>query len=144
MTGLTAAASVDVVARITGISGLVLAVGGLVLTWYLWHRSGPKLKVTAFVRAETGTVHIDVSNSGRLTATVRQILLRDHLSIPTSGAGTTAISRWALQVEPASGDPLPREVAPERLSRSRRRCEDRPHKGRWNVYGNGHGLGATR
>jgi hypothetical protein len=90
----------------------VLAVGSLVLTWYLWHRSGPKLKVTAFVRAETGTVHIDVSNSGRLTATVRQILLRDHLSIPTSGTGTTAISRWALQVEPASGDPLPREVAP--------------------------------
>jgi hypothetical protein len=79
MTGLTAAASVDVVARITGISGLVLAVGSLILTWYLWHRSGPKMKITAFVRAETGTVHIEVINSGRLTATVRQIVLRDHL-----------------------------------------------------------------
>src|SRR5439155_13131564 len=50
--------------------GLVLAAGSLILTWYLWYRSGSKLKVIAFVRAETSTVHIEVINCGRLTATV--------------------------------------------------------------------------
>lgn len=90
---MAAAAAVDVVARVTGITGLVLAAASLTLTWYLWHRSGPKLKVTAFVRAETGTVHIEVVNAGRLTATIKQILLRDHLPVQT-GNSRTSISRW--------------------------------------------------
>jgi hypothetical protein len=105
-------AAPDIVARVIGISGIALAAFSIALTWYLWHRSGPRLKVTAFVRAETGTVQIEVVNAGRLSATIRQIELRDHFVLRGSAGSTEPTSRWAIPARARDGVDLPRELAP--------------------------------
>jgi hypothetical protein len=109
--GAAQPAAEDLIARAIGIAGLVLAVAGIGLTAYLWWRSGPQLKVTAFVKAETGTVHIDVSSTGRITATVRRIELRDRFVLDSSVGQTQPTSRWAITGYP-NGEPLPRDLAP--------------------------------
>lgn len=101
---------VDVAARTIAIISLVVSVAALALTWYLWHRSGPRLAVTCFVKADTGTIRINVANNGRLSATVRSVELRDRLVIQ-SGSSSQVINRWAISAEP-TGDPLPRSIEP--------------------------------
>jgi len=105
----------DLVARWIGFAALVLAALGIGLTYFLWYRSGPHLKATVFVRAETSTIHIEVANTGRLGATVKNIELRDHLVLRTNpGVGegrTSPAHRWTLIAQP-SGNPLPREIPP--------------------------------
>ena len=97
---------VDLPARIIVVLGLLVAIAAVILTYYLWHRSGPDLKVNAFVRPETGSIRIDVIS----TAMVRHIGLRDRvvITIPT-GQGdsrTSSFHRWAMNVAPY-GEPLP-------------------------------------
>ena len=107
--------NVDLTARFIAIAGLALAVGSILVNWYLWHSSGPNLRVSAFVRAETGRIHIEVVSSGRLTATVRAVELRDHFTIPAIGGGTRTMSRWAMPAQPsgrAGQVTLPMELAP--------------------------------
>lgn len=105
----------DAVARGIAIVALVLAGLSLVLTYFLWYRSGPHLKPTVFVRAESSTIHIEVANSGRLGATVKNIELRDHLVLRTNpGVGegrTSPAHRWTLIAQP-NGAALPREIPP--------------------------------
>jgi hypothetical protein len=101
----------DWIARGIGLAGVLLAALGIGLTYFLWYRSGPHLKTTAFVRAETGTVHIEVSNVGRLAATVRNIELRDHLRLSTQGNLSAPTHRWTLRATP-NGAALPCEVPP--------------------------------
>ena len=97
----------DPTARVIAVAGVVIALGSVGLNWFLFHLGGPRLKVRAFVRAESGAVHIEVAGAGRLTATVRELELRDHLVIPSS----STISRWSLPVLP-NGQALPRDLAP--------------------------------
>lgn len=101
--------TVDTVARWIGGIGVGLAAASLLLTWYLWTRSGAAIRVTAFVRAETSTVHIEVASTGRLTATVRELEIRDHWAIKTSGVSPIPQpSRWS---RPAGAD-LPVDIPP--------------------------------
>jgi len=104
------ASSVDVAARTIAIISLVASIAALGLTWYLWNRSGPKLAVTCFVKADTGTIRINVANKGRLAATVRTVELRDRLVIQSTGS-SQVLNRWAISAEP-DGDPLPRSIEP--------------------------------
>jgi hypothetical protein len=108
----------DLPARIIAAAGLVIALGSIGLTWYLWQRSGPALRVGAFVRPETGTVRIEVASTGRLTATVRRLELRDQFVLKTRGGyKTEPISRWSIAVQPNElhpGEPrtLPADLPP--------------------------------
>lgn len=91
----------DVPARIIGGLGLVVAVASLGLTWYLWWRAGPRLQVSAFVRAETAAIHVEAASIGRIAVTLRQLEIRDHFTVTAPG-GQPSIptSRWALPISP--------------------------------------------
>jgi hypothetical protein len=73
--------NVDVVARVIAIAGLGVATASLILTWYLWHRSGPALdaRVDRYVGSskregfEKRIFTVDVTNVGRMPATVRSV-----------------------------------------------------------------------
>jgi len=101
---------VDVAARTIAIISLVLALAAMGLSWYLWYRSGPRLAITCFVKADTGTIRINIANAGRLPATVRRIELRDRVVIQ-SGGSSQVLSHWAISTEP-HGDSLPRPIEP--------------------------------
>jgi hypothetical protein len=103
---------VDPAARGLARAGLVVAVLGILLTWYLWRRSGASLAVTAFVRAETSSIHVEVASTGRLAATVRAIEIRDHFAVRTPQQQRPVVqnSRWTLPV--TSEASLPVELAP--------------------------------
>jgi hypothetical protein len=102
MTGLalaTAASDVDVVARTLGIAGLCVAVGSLLLTWWIWHRSGPQVAVVLKVVVEgerikwTGRGPVDVVevlNSGRMSVAIREVQIR-YLKVGSPDAHTV---RW--------------------------------------------------
>jgi hypothetical protein len=98
-----------------GAGGLLLGAVSIGLTLYLWFRSGPHLQVTVFVRAETSSIHIEVANSGRTPATVKNIELRDHLVLRvaggTSGGQTAPAHRWTIRALPNAAK-LPHELAP--------------------------------
>jgi hypothetical protein len=107
--------AVDPVARGIAVAAVILVGLSIALTYFLWYRSGSHLKATAFVMAETSTIHIEVANTGRLVATVKNLELRDHLVLRVNpGLGETRTSpthRWTLIALP-NGGPLPREVPP--------------------------------
>jgi hypothetical protein len=114
----------DPVARGLAIAGIVIALVSPVFGWYLWHRSGPGLKVAAFVSGQTGTVRMTVTCSGRMATTVRAIELRDYLVVRNNqGGNATVLSRWVLPVDPDDRT-LPTELAPlptlKRTSKYRR------------------------
>jgi hypothetical protein len=90
----------DVPARIIGIAGVLIGLGSLGLTVFLWQRSGAVIRVKAFVRPESGTVHIEVTNTGRLAATIKRLELRDQTILKVSGGsgGEAAFSRWSIGV----------------------------------------------
>ena len=78
------ASNVDIVARVIAIVGVAIALAGLVLGSYQWRHSGPELaaKIEAYVgkdrvghQDEQWTFTIDVWNKGRMSATVRDILV---------------------------------------------------------------------
>jgi hypothetical protein len=96
----------DDVARWVGGAGLVLSLASLALTWYLWQRGGPVLRVTAFVKAESASIHIEVISVGRLPATVRAIELRDQtvLNPQASRSDRTVLVRWTMPVVPLDRD----------------------------------------
>ena len=109
----------DVVARAVAVAGLAVAIGGIALTWWLWRRSGPAIRVSAFVRLEHGGIHIEVASTGRLTVTVRQLELRDHLVLRTSRERyeTVPTSRWTMAVDlkerrPGQPTNLPIDLGP--------------------------------
>jgi hypothetical protein len=108
----------DLLARAIALAGVALALAGIVVNWLQWHRSGPSLKVTAFVRAEAAAIRVEVASTGRLTATVRSVELREELIIPTGSGrtGTQTITRWSIVVVPTDtapgAAPFPRDVAP--------------------------------
>jgi hypothetical protein len=76
--------NVDMVARVIGIAGVLIAIASLAFTWYQWHHSGPGLasrvevnvgKDRAGERDEQWIFTIDVSNNGRMPVTVRDATL---------------------------------------------------------------------
>jgi hypothetical protein len=88
-------------ARIVGAAGVLFAICSLGATLYLWLRSGAVVRVKAFIRPESGSVHIEATNSGRLTATIKRLELREHivLKVMGGGGGTTTFSQWAMPVK---------------------------------------------
>lgn len=102
----------DWIARAIAALGLAVSVVGLGLTLFLWRREGPRLKVTAFVRVDGGTVHVEVASVGRIAVTLRQLEIRDHFTMNTSRGGykTVAVSRWVAPV--VTRPELPTELAP--------------------------------
>jgi hypothetical protein len=88
----------DTPARIIGIIGIAIGLAGLLLTAFLWRRAGPRMQVTAFVRAETGAIHVEVASTGRIPVTVRQVEIRDHFTMTMSQGGRTdPTSRWVFR-----------------------------------------------
>jgi hypothetical protein len=103
----------DPLARGLAIAGIVIALASPMLGWYLWHRSGPGLRVSAFVSAQTGTVRITVTCSGRMATTVRTIELRDWAVVSGNQTNNTVVSRWVLAVPADPNDPTSSvELAP--------------------------------
>jgi hypothetical protein len=102
--------SIDITARVIAIIGLVLSIAAMALTWYLWQRSGPRLSVTCFVKADAGSIRINIANKGRLAATIRAVELRDRSTIQAGGS-TTFVTRWVISAQPSDA-PLPRSIAP--------------------------------
>ena len=95
----------DDFARWVAAAGLLLGAVSLFLTWYLWQRGGPKLRVTAFVKAEAASIHIEVTSVGRLAATVRAIELRDQTLInPQASSQNNVVVRWTMNVLPRDRD----------------------------------------
>jgi hypothetical protein len=85
----------DPVARVLGVAGVVLALASLLLAWHQWRRSGASLKVVISARegrpdsdrhgqAELWVISVDVLNTGRMPAVVRDITV------------VQLASRWAL------------------------------------------------
>jgi hypothetical protein len=100
--------NVDVVARVVGVVGLVVAIGSAVLTWYLWRRSGPEIVV--LLKRIAGDprglkVEVEVINSGRMPVVIRDVQLR----WTRRGGRSAARAAGALYVgharslDPASG-----------------------------------------
>jgi hypothetical protein len=108
----------DWFARVIGIAGVLLALLSLGLTWYLWWRAGARMRVTAFVRAETGAIHVEIASTGRIAVTVRELEIRDFFTMRTDqGGNTVPTSRWAhpitgRRVSTPSGDGLPAQLEP--------------------------------
>jgi hypothetical protein len=102
--GASFSSAVDATARILAGLSLVLALTSICVTYLLWFRSGPKLTVNAFVRAETSSLHIEVASTGRLTATLREVELRDYFvlrgrsALVTGEVTTHPVSRWSVPV----------------------------------------------
>ncbi len=79
--------NVDVLARIVGVAGLVVGVGSASLTWYLWNRSGPALKVRVHLFPSQGAARgapaelqweaagAIITNPGRMPAVVASAFL---------------------------------------------------------------------
>jgi hypothetical protein len=102
----------DTTARVIGGLGILIGLGSIAFTYYLWYRSGPRIRVSAFVKVESSAVRIEVRNVGRLAAIVSQIELRDFHVLARSYQGNTlTTSRWTLSVQSDKG-PLPQELAP--------------------------------
>jgi hypothetical protein len=104
------ASAVDPVARTLSIISLVVTIASVCGGCYLYHRAGPRLTVTCFLKADTGQVRINAANKGRTAATIRAVELRDYTAISTGSAGTT-LSRWSLPAV-VTGEPLPRTLQP--------------------------------
>jgi hypothetical protein len=113
---------VDIAARILAGLSLLAALISIGVTYFLWFRSGPRLSISAFVRAETSSVHIEVTSTGRLTATLREVELRDYFVLraaSTVGTGpptTKPVSRWSMPVElrrAGAVQILPIDLAPD-------------------------------
>jgi len=75
---------IDVVARGLAVAGLSVAIASLLLTWQLWKRSGGELTATLKAHVsnsfdewpyERAVFTVDVSNTGRMTATVRGVIV---------------------------------------------------------------------
>ena len=119
--GASFSSAVDTTARIMAGLSLVVALISISVTYVLWFRSGARLTVTAFVRAETASIHIEVSSKGRLTATLRQVELRDYFVLrgtAVMGTGpitTNPVSRWSIPVavhRAGVAQTLPIDLAP--------------------------------
>jgi hypothetical protein len=83
-TSATQASHVDVVARGLAVAGLGVAIASLLMTWQLWKRSGGELTATLKAHVsnsfeewphERVIFTVDVSNTGRMTATVRSVVV---------------------------------------------------------------------
>lgn len=97
-------------ARIIAAISAVISVISIAVTYALWFRSGPRLKVEAFVQAATGMVHIEVSSTGRLAATVRAVELRDETTLRPSTGSIRPLSRWSVGA--SVNRTLPADLAP--------------------------------
>lgn len=93
----------DLLARVIAVAGLLVALGSIAVTWYLWQRSGPTLRVSSFVRADRGTLHLEITNSGRMPAVVRRIEVRDYFRLRTTNEWTRPVSRWGISLNPQRG-----------------------------------------
>lgn len=97
----------DWIARGIGAAGVLIGLASLGLTAYHWFRSGPTLRVGAFVRPESGTLRVEVTSTGRLPATVRLIEIRDVFVLKTQqGTETVPTSRWTVPIHPTRELPV--------------------------------------
>lgn len=96
----------DDIARWIGGAGIAIGIASLALTWYLWQRAGARLRVTAFVKAESASVHIEVTSVGRLPATVRAIDLQERtvLNPQATRDNRSILARWTMPVTPRDAD----------------------------------------
>src|SRR5690348_5760906 len=67
--GSNASSQVDIISRAIAIGSLVVAIGSVAVTWYLWRRSGSDLAV-AVLRDS-----VEVSNVGRINSVVRRVYI---------------------------------------------------------------------
>src|SRR5438874_5272538 len=102
---------VDIVARILGAGGLLVAMAGIVVTITLWSRSGPRLAVKLSLDPQGQRLILEVSNVGRMPAVVRKLGIRDDIVVQGSASQSTT-TLLSLEAEPADGSPLPRTVPP--------------------------------
>jgi hypothetical protein len=127
------ASHVDIVARVIGLAGLGVAVASLLLTWYLWRRSGPALDASfapQVGRAERRGFEklvftVDVINVGRMPATVRRVSVarlrtRWHFSWWLNWLLRLLKRDWVIDQEahPLEGD-FPQEIPPTGYVRTR-------------------------
>lgn len=75
----------DLVARTIAVLSLVAAVASILISWYLWHKSGPEIIVLVNTATSRGTpvpvgsddvVDVEVRNAGRMAAMIREVSLR--------------------------------------------------------------------
>jgi len=127
--------SVDIVARLIAIVGVIIALTSLVFTWYQWRHSGPQLAAQLERKPEKRrvghpeerwTFTVQVWNKGRMPATVRSITVvylrwRWHFSVwfhwwlrlirRDSVTGTAANQIAGEPFQPGR-EIFPREIAP--------------------------------
>jgi hypothetical protein len=115
---LIAAAGTDVFARSIAAAGLAVALLSVGVSWLIWHRSSPRLKVTLEARNEADPMQtrlaVEVASVGRLAVVVRALGIRDHIVVRPKGANTqpTTTSLLSMPIEPTSGAELPRSLEP--------------------------------
>jgi hypothetical protein len=107
----------DVFARSIAAAGLAVALLSVGVSWLIWHRSSPRLKVT--LRSENDAdptqtrLAVEVASVGRLAVVVRALGIRDHIVVRPKGSGQpTATTLLSMPIEPTSGGELPRSLAP--------------------------------
>jgi hypothetical protein len=86
----------DVFARSIAAAGLEVALLSIGVSWLIWHRSSPRLKVT--LRSENDAdpmqtrLAVEVAGVGRLAVVVRTLGIRDHIVVRPKGSGLSTAS----------------------------------------------------
>jgi hypothetical protein len=99
---------------VIAIGSAIISLGSIVATYFLWRRSGPSIRVTAFVSAADSAVHIEVISAGRMPVTVRRVELRDEWVMKSTTGGEQGsiqpLSRWSIDA--AASLSLPVDLPP--------------------------------
>jgi hypothetical protein len=103
----------DVLARALAAAGLFVAIAAIVVNWWIWHRSRPRLKVRMRSEPDTDPMRtrlaVDVVSVGRLAVVVKSVGVRDHIVVP--GTNVRPTSLLSLPVTPAAAE-LPVTLQP--------------------------------
>jgi hypothetical protein len=100
----------DVVARVIGIAALVIALGSIGVTWWLWARSGPQLKIRLSHEKHPSDrlrdkLVVQVMNIGRMPILVKEMGIEDR--VPT-GQGSATSGYIGLSLVPSDSGSIPR------------------------------------
>ena len=103
----------DVPARVIAIAGLAIAVADIVATWWLWTKSGPRMRVR-LRRVEHPSdrlqdkLVVEVYSVGRMPVRIGEVGLEDR--VPT-GQGSNTTSYMELVLAPTDGGPASRVMS---------------------------------
>jgi hypothetical protein len=104
----------DILTRAIAIAALAIALGNIVVTWWLWTRSGPRIKV-GLKREDhpndrlKDRLVVKVSNTGRMPVLVKEVGIEDRVA--TGSAGSSPESYLTLPLAPSDGGPIPRVIS---------------------------------